>query len=70
MKVKIFIVTYLGDKRLPVTLPSLFESDINNFEHEVFLINNHTKLIIPEEFKDKISVINNGLRPDWSTGHL
>tara|TARA_R110001599_G_scaffold235705_2_gene434901 strand:+ start:457 stop:1269 length:813 start_codon:yes stop_codon:yes gene_type:complete len=70
MKIKIFIVTYLGEKRLPVTLPSLFESDINNFEHEVFLINNHTKLIIPEEFKGKISVINNNLRPNWSTGHL
>lgn len=70
MKIKIFIVTYLGDKRLPITLPSIFNSDIKSFEHEVILINNHTKLIIPEEFKDKVSIINNNLRPDWSTGHL
>lgn len=70
MKIKIFIVTYLGEKRLRATLPSLFNSDINNFDFEVFLINNHTTLKIPEEFKDKISVMNNDLRPDWSTGHL
>lgn len=70
VKIKIFIVTYLGEKRLPLTLASLFDSDINDFDYEVYLINNHSKLVLPEKYKNKIKVLNNNLRPDWSCGHL
>lgn len=70
MKLKIYMVTYKGHKRLEPTLTSLFASDIVNYDYEVNLINNHTDIRVPEEFKDKVNVLHNVLRPDWSSGHL
>ena len=72
MKIKIYIVTYKGHKRLGQTLDSLFRSDIGNHKFEVNVINNHSDIRLPSEFfrKRELSVINNLLRPDFSSGHL
>jgi len=70
MKIKLFLVTYKGHKRLNPTLTSIFNSDLVRHDFEVNIINNHTDIRLPEQFIDKVSVLHNTLRPDWSSGHL
>lgn len=72
MKIKVYLVTYKGHKRLLPTLTSLFDSDLKNYEFEINIINNHTDIRIPSQFfrHSELSVINNTLRPDFSSGHL
>ena len=64
------MVTYKGHKRLDPTLTSIFDSDLVNHDYEINIINNHTDIRLPERFKDKVNVLHNVLRPDWSSGHL
>jgi hypothetical protein len=70
MHIRLFIVTYKGESRLQTCLSSLFSSDLQSCELEVYIINNHTKFNIDAEFEDKVKVLHNSLRPDWSNGHL
>lgn len=63
-------MTYRGHDRLGPTLSSLFDSDLMEYAHEINLINNHTDFRLPSEFADKVVVLHNVLRPDWSSGHL
>jgi hypothetical protein len=41
-----------------------------SYNLEVFIINNHSNFSIREEFQNKVTVLHNTLRPDFSTGHL
>lgn len=73
MKVVISIVTYRNEEHLNRNLDTLFSSDINmvgpnNWEVEV--INNHSDFKLHDEFKDRVRVIHNTVRPDWSCGHI
>lgn len=71
MKIKLYIVTYKGHKRLPITLNSIFFSQIpSNVKLEVNIINNHSDIRIPQQFLSDVNVLHNNLRPDFSTGHL
>lgn len=70
MKIKIYCVTYKGYNRLTVTLKSLFDSDIEKYDYEVNIINNHSDFNINDTFKEKVNVLHNNLRPDFSEGHL
>jgi len=70
MKIKLFLVTYKGHKRLNPTLTSIFNSDITKHDFEVNIINNHTDIRLPEQFMGKVNILHNTLRPDWSSGHL
>ncbi len=73
MKLKIYIVTFDGEKHLNHNLNSLFNSQYfkkENIHCEVNIINNHSNFNINEKFKNKVSVLHNVLRPDFSTGHL
>ena len=72
MHIKIYLVTYKGHHRLNKTLKSLLESDIDILDYEINIINNHTDLRLNDEFlnNDKINVLHNSLRPDFSDGHL
>lgn len=72
MKIKHYIVTYNNDKVLADCLNSLtatFEKYSEN-EYEVYIINNHTHFFMDDKFQKRITVLNNVLRPDFSTGHL
>ena len=74
-KIALYIVTYRGQKRLEVTLPSIFESlKHTNFSCHVTvnIINNHSDFKLPAcaEKHSNVNVIHNTLRPDWSSGHL
>lgn len=72
MKIKVYLVTYQGHKRLPPTLTSLFDSDLMGREFEINIINNHSDIRVPERFADKpeVNILHNTLRPDFSSGHL
>jgi hypothetical protein len=72
MKVKQYIVTYNNQIQINNCLESIF-SKLNNDELsilDIFIINNHSHLNIDAKYLDKITILNNELRPDFSTGHL
>jgi GT2 family glycosyltransferase len=72
MKVKQYIVTYNNQIQINNCLESIF-SKLNNDELsilDIFIINNHSDLNIDVKYLDKITILNNELRPDFSTGHL
>jgi len=70
-KLKIYIVTYKRSDVLNDTLEKLFKSDFSQILNtEVNIINNHTDFKLNSQFKDKVNVLHNVLRPDWSNGNL
>ena len=71
MKTKLYIVTYNNNEILNNwALKTLFESDFPIDNSEIYIINNHSNIYIEPQYKDKIKILNNDLRPDFSTGHL
>jgi len=71
-KIKLFIVTYKNSKYLNSCVESIFRntSPLEQSNLQVFIINNHSSFELNEEYKDKVTVLHNDLRPDFSTGHL
>jgi hypothetical protein len=71
MKTKLYIVTYNNNEILNNwALKTLFESDFPIDNSDIYIINNHTNIYIEPQYEDKIKILNNDLRPDFSTGHL
>jgi len=69
--IKIYIVTYKRSDILNDTLDKLFNSDFSNYENtEVNIINNHTDFYLNSEHRERVNVLHNTLRPDWSNGNL
>jgi hypothetical protein len=68
MKIKLYIVTYKNEKDLTNNLESIFNSNLVH-DLEVSIINNHSEFKL-NKFLDKVKIIHNDLRPDFSTGHL
>jgi hypothetical protein len=72
MKIKHYIVTYNNNTILNNCLNSL-EYSLQNYTkdyYEVFIINNHSNFSIDSKYEDRVFVLHNNLRPDFSTGHL
>lgn len=69
-KIKVYIVTYNHEYSINANLATLFASDISNYNVEVNILNNHSNLSINEEFINKVNVLHNVTRPDFSRGHL
>jgi len=72
MKIKQYIVTYNNSYQINEVLKSLFNA-LSNEELkllEINVINNHSSFRLNSEFEDKVIVLHNNLRPDFSTGHL
>lgn len=71
-RIKIFIVTYKNSELLNQCVDSIFfnlnESELSNVQ--IFIINNHSEFELSEKYKDRVTVLHNNLRPDFSTGHL
>jgi len=68
---KIYIVTYKRSDILNDTLEKLFASDFSELPNtEVNIINNHTEFYLKPEFENKVNVLHNVMRPDWSNGNL
>ena len=70
MKIKIYIVTYNSSETINNNLKSLFASDISKHNVEVYIINNHSNFSIDNKFRDKVHVLHNVTRPDFSRGYL
>ena len=70
MKIKIYIVTYNNKVDINNNLNTLFNSNFNNNNVEVNIINNHSTFNIDSKYKSKVNILHNTLRPDFSNGHL
>lgn len=69
--IQIWIVTYNNPVLLKDNLDSLFSSDADPSTYKVNIINNFGLVFtLPEEYKDRVIVHHQTLRPDWSSGHL
>lgn len=72
MKIKQYIVTYNNSFQINECIKSIFNNssgeELDNLE--IYIINNHSNFDLSAEFIDKVAVLNNTLRPDFSTGHL
>lgn len=68
MRIKHYVVTY----RNPVWIECVRSILRTPTEHErsITVINNHTEFAMPEDLAERVQVLHNTLRPDWSTGHL
>jgi len=70
-KIKVYVITYKRVDVLNDTLSKLFQSDFGKLENtEVNVINNHSEFALRDEFKNKVNVLHNTLRPDWSNGNV
>lgn len=72
MRIKQFIVTYNNKFQINACLDSIFDT-LSKEELDVldiFVINNHSTFELSDRFADKVTVLHNALRPDFSTGHL
>lgn len=72
MKIKQYIVTFNNKLQINNCLESIFNklSDAELSILEIYVINNHSNLDIDTKFLRNITILNNELRPDFSTGHL
>lgn len=72
MKIKLYILTYKNSKILNEwLLKSLYESNFDQDNVEVNIINNHSDFEIYPEYQDKkINVLHNVLRPDRSLAYV
>lgn len=72
MKIRQYIVTYNNEMQINKCLHSLFDSISAEESNmlEVFVINNHTNFSLHDDFKNRVTVLHNNLRSDFSTGHL
>lgn len=71
-KIKLFVVTYNNPKLLNECLDSIFlnSSPIEQSNLQVFVINNHSNFQLESKFDNRVTVLHNHVRPDFSTGHL
>lgn len=70
-KIKVYIATYKRNDILAETLDYLFDSDFLKVSNgSVFILSNHTSTEVHDRHKDKVSIIRNEGRPDWSNGNL
>lgn len=73
-KIRVFVVTYKNRERLNENVSRFFETtkhlDKNLYQLEYFIINNHSEFYLDDQFKDKVIVLHNSLRPNFSCGHL
>jgi len=76
MKLKLYIVTYNRYNDLHTTLDSLFNTDLfvnkvyDNWSKEIYIVNNHSNFSLDSKYHDKVTVLHNTMRPDFSCGHL
>jgi hypothetical protein len=71
MKIKFYIITYNNSTVLnDWILNSLYNSNYNRNDVQIYVINNHTNFLLEGKYKSIVTVLHNTLRPDFSTGHL
>ena len=69
-KIKIFIVTYNDAEILDMNLASLYASNFDGNTVETYVINNHSNFNMNPVYNDRVTILHNATRPDFSKGHL
>lgn len=70
-KINLFIASYKRNEVLSETIDFILNSDFKtSCDGKIFVLSNHTSTIIKEKHRDKVKVIRNEGRPDWSNGNL
>jgi hypothetical protein len=70
MKIKHFIVTYKNSDLLDRCIRSILATSAGAHEREIHVLNNNSDFTLADDLMDKVNVIHNSGRPDFSTGHL
>lgn len=72
MLIKHFIVTYNNNDVLNTSLQTLKPTleRYDNTQYQLFIINNHSNFKMDDWFTNKVIVLHNQTRADFSTGHL
>jgi hypothetical protein len=72
LKIKIFFVTYKNNSFLEKTFDTINPNQIQKYKPEIIVINNSPSFSIHfgKKYEFSYKVLNNNLRPDFSTGHL
>jgi len=71
MKTKIFIVTYKNRDAVKKCIKSIFSSDVDLLDYQIYVINNYQELDTKKwNILYNVKVLNNATRPDFSFGHL
>lgn len=72
MRIKQYIVTYNNKYQINKCLESIFDNSTQDELNavDIFVINNHSNFSLDDIFVNKVQVLHNHLRPDFSTGHL
>ena len=65
MKIKVYIVTYKRNDVLNELLENIFNSNIQDYNLEINIINNHSDFYIENNFKKLVKVHHNQCRVDW-----
>ena len=70
-KIRLFIITYKRNDILSETIDYILNSDFMTVcDGEIYVISNHTSTKLKEEHKDKVKIIKNEGKADWSNGNL
>lgn len=71
MKIKLYIVTYNNNEILKQNISRLYESDLQKYDYTIYVINNYSKINDRDILqKERLHVLDNLVRPDFSNGHL
>lgn len=71
MKIKLYCITYNDNDILNQWfLESLYLSNYDKNNVDIFIIDNHSNISIDSKYNNLITIIPNTLRPNFSTGHL
>jgi hypothetical protein len=72
MKIKVFLVTYKNEPLLKNNIESLLDSDLTAYDYSINVVNNYsTHFGLTDYCRERnVSVLQNYLRPSFSTGHL
>lgn len=72
MKIKVYIVTFKNEPLLRNNIDSLLDSDLTSYDYSITVVNNYSSHFGLTSYcqERNISVLQNHLRPSFSTGHL
>ena len=70
VKIKVGIVTYNNPIDINNLVKSLLNSDLTEHQSSIEIINNHSNFQLSGSLLDKVDVIHNRVRPDYSYGHI
>jgi len=72
--INIYVVTYKNKQNIENNIKRFFHTtkhvDVSKYKLNYYVINNHSNFTVDEDLLNKVTVLHNTLRPDFSCGHL